>query len=167
MWRWLTQVSRGVTDESQLTMSLVCTGYSDGRRDPSPMSSMNRSWQCRSCAPGLRPGAHERHFQTLVTVTSSISAVYQLYWYFSQKGLLCQEQFGFIQGRNTIKAVESVVTSILNSFEDKTTCSATFRQAAKKRHLFALPRISVCYTWLNILGIKHLRLTREGLFVSV
>lgn len=55
----------------------------------------------------------------------------QLYKYMLKKGYICKEQFGFIPGRNTIKAVESVVTNVLNSLEEKLVCSASLIDLSK------------------------------------
>lgn len=55
----------------------------------------------------------------------------QLNRFFEQNNLFCDEQFGFISGRNTVKAVEQVVKNILFSFESKITSSATLIDLTK------------------------------------
>jgi hypothetical protein len=55
----------------------------------------------------------------------------QLYNYFIENNLLCTEQFGFLPGRDTIKALENVVESILDSLEKKLVSSATLLDLTK------------------------------------
>lgn len=48
----------------------------------------------------------------------------QLNIYFLTNNLFCDEQFGFMPGKNTIKAVESLVNKVLTNFENKLLSSA-------------------------------------------
>lgn len=48
----------------------------------------------------------------------------QLHLYFIQNNLYCNDQFGFIPGGSTVKAVEAVVEHILSNFESRMTSSA-------------------------------------------
>lgn len=55
----------------------------------------------------------------------------QLYCYFLHNNFLCKEQYGFLPGRCTIKAVESVIETILMNFEKKLVTSATLIDLSK------------------------------------
>lgn len=55
----------------------------------------------------------------------------QIYSYFVQNHFICKEQFGFIPGLSTIKAVQKVVSQILLNFENKSTTSAILIDLSK------------------------------------
>lgn len=48
----------------------------------------------------------------------------QLHAYFHNNNLYCKEQFGFIPGKSTIKAAETIVENILKNFEERRISSA-------------------------------------------
>lgn len=55
----------------------------------------------------------------------------QLYNYFIKNNLLCTEQFGFLPGRDTIKALEKIVERVLENFEKKIVSSTTLLDLTK------------------------------------